>query len=214
MSELVVESIERWVKLKLEWCEPGHDWWHIERVRSNARIIHKREGGNWEIIQLAILLHDVADAKFFDEANAMIEIKQLLKKNEIPDLVITSVLGIIENMSFSKEVEGNGFDSLEYRIVQDADRLDAIGAIGIARAFSYGGLKKRTMYDPAIKPVEYETTTAYRKNAAPTINHFYEKLLRLKDKMKTQAGKNMAEERHRFMEDYLEQFYKEWEGNL
>ena len=214
MTKKNVESIETWVKHKLELCEPGHDWWHIERVRSNARIIHEREGGNWEIIHLASLLHDVADAKFFDEDNAMIEIEQLLKNNEMSDLMIKSVLDIIKNMSFSKEVEGNGFDSLEYRIVQDADRLDAIGAIGIARAFSYGGLKKRPMYDPAIKPVEYKSTEAYRKSVAPTINHFYEKLLRLKDKMKTESGKLMAAERHRFMEVYLEQFYNEWEGNF
>ena len=214
MKNKYVESIEDWVKQKLAMCEPGHDWWHIERVRNNGRIIHGNEGGNWEIIELAILLHDVADAKFFDEDNAMIEIKQLLDKKEISDLVIQSVLGIIKNMSFSKELEGNGFDSLEYRIVQDADRLDAIGAIGIARAFSYGGLKNRTMYEPAIKPAEYKSTAAYRKNIAPTINHFYEKLLRLKDRMKTESGKRMAEERHRFMETYLEQFYNEWEGNL
>ncbi|MBI9063082.1 MAG: HD domain-containing protein [Marinilabiliaceae bacterium] len=214
MTKKYVESIERWVKHKLELCEPGHDWWHMERVHGNARIIQEREGGNWEIIQLASLLHDVADAKFFDEDKAMIEIKQLLEDMEISDLIIKSVLGIVKNMSFSKEVEGNGFDSLEYRIVQDADRLDAIGAIGIARAFSYGGLKKRTMYDPAIKPVEYKSTEAYRKSESPTINHFYEKLLRLKDKMKTETGKLMAAERHRFMEVYLEQFYNEWEGNL
>lgn len=214
MSKKDVESIETWVKQKLELCEPGHDWWHIERVRNNARRIQAHEGGNWEIIQLAILLHDVADAKFFNEDKAMIEIAQLLKNHKLSDQMSELVVDIIKNMSFAKEVEGHGLDSLEYRIVQDADRLDAIGAIGIARAFSYGGLKKRTMYDPAIKPAEYKSTEAYRKSEAPTINHFYEKLLRLKDKMKTETGRQLADERHRFMEMYLLHFYKEWEGNL
>ncbi len=214
MSETTFQVIEEWVKAKLAMCEPGHDWWHIERVRNNARQIHEAEGGHWEIIHLAILLHDVIDPKFFQEEEALLEVKQLLRDNKISDLNIQQVLAIIKNCSFSKEVEKNNLDSLEFRIVQDADRLDAIGAIGIARTFSYGGQKMRPMYDPAIKPVDYHSTDAYRNNVAPTINHFYEKLLLLKDLMKTDSGKRMARQRHRFMENYLEQFYNEWDGNL
>lgn len=213
MNQLKINEIEKWCRQKMEVADPGHDWFHIERVVKNAHAIHQQEGGDWNILHLAALLHDVVDEKFFQPKEVLPEVKLMLKNSGCSAHLINNIESIIINISFSKEMESTGFDSLEFRIVQDADRLDAIGAIGIARTFSYGGKKNRKMYDPAINPCTYKSADDYRRSMAPTINHFYEKLLLIKDRMKTKTGKAMAEERHRFMEEFLNQFYSEWEGN-
>jgi len=210
MTENLLFEIEEWVQDKLAECEAGHDWWHIIRVRNNAQKIHEHEKGDWHVILLAVLLHDVADTKFFDEFESLMLIEQKLLDLQIERHVIDHVILIIQNMSFSKQWSEEQFESHELKIVQDADRLDAMGAIGVARAFSYGGHKGRDFYNPDIKPQSYDDAEAYRSSDSPTINHFYEKLLLLKEQMNTETGRLMAEDRHRFMEDYLKQFFKEW----
>ncbi|MBR8535045.1 HD domain-containing protein [Carboxylicivirga sediminis] len=209
-----ITEIEEWAQLKLSECDAGHDWWHIKRVQNNARLIHQQEGGDWNIILLAVILHDLADTKFFDEIEALMLIEDKLNDYQITESSIQHILAIIQNISFSKQWNNNPFHSLELEIVQDADRLDAIGAIGVARAFSYGGHKKRDFYNPAIAPQQFDDTEEYRKSNSPTINHFYEKLLLLKDKMNTSTGKTLADDRHQFMELYLKQFFKEWGEDL
>ena len=210
INNRTLSELEEWAQHKLSECEAGHDWWHIIRVTNNAKLINDKEDGNWEVIALAVLLHDLADNKFFDEVEALMLIERKLEEVQVERNTIDHVLLIIQNLSFSKQWANNDFDSLELRVVQDADRLDAIGAIGIARAFSYGGYKKRDFYNPDRAPQTYESSAAYRNSTSPTINHFYEKLLLLKDQMNTETGQLMAAERHRFMEQYLDQFFKEW----
>ena len=213
MDPIILKTID-FVKEKVKNYDAGHDWWHIERVWRNAQYINQFEHGDAFIIDLAALLHDIADAKFFnDDENVGPAIaKEYLNTNLIDFRVIEQVGRIIENMSFRKSLGLVDFQSQELDIVQDADRLDAIGAIGIARAFTYGGYKNRELYNPEIPPLSSISQEEYKKSTSPTINHFYEKLLLLKDKMKTRTGKRLAEERHYFMEKYLDQFYKEWNG--
>ena len=215
-SELVEETIT-FVKETLQHAEGGHDWFHIQRVFNNTMLIAKEEKVNILVVSLGALLHDIADAKFHDGDESLgPQIAQdFLLSIGVPKRTINHVVKIIKFSSFKAGLT-NGknkqkiFSSLELKVVQDADRLDAIGAIGIARAFNYGGYKNRTLYDPSIPPNLKMTKEEYKKSKAPTINHFYEKLLLLKDKMNTTTGKRLAEERHHFMLDYLEQFYKEW----
>lgn len=213
-EEELIAKTELFVKKELEGAEGGHDWWHIERVWKNARLIARQENANNFVVELAALLHDIADAKFHngDEnigpQKARLFLESLSVRNDITD----HIENIIKNISFKGGNFNASFHSIELTIVQDADRLDALGAMGIARAFNYGGFKNREIYNPTIKPDMQMTKEAYKKSTAPTINHFYEKLLLLKDKMNTATGKKLAEERHRFMETYLEQFYMEWEG--
>lgn len=215
-SELVEETIT-FVKETLQHAEGGHDWFHIQRVFNNTMLIAKEEKVNILVVSLGALLHDIADAKFHDGDESLgPQIAQdFLLSIGVPKRTINHVVKIIKFSSFKAGLT-NGknkqkiFSSLELKVVQDADRLDAIGAIGIARAFNYGGYKNRTLYDPSIPPNLKMTKEEYKKSKAPTINHFYEKLLLLKDKMNTTTGKRLAEERHQFMLDYLEQFYKEW----
>jgi uncharacterized protein len=213
MDPIILKTID-FVKEKVKNYDAGHDWWHIERVWRNAQYINQFEHGDAFIIDLAALLHDIADAKFFngDENVGPAIAKEYLNTNLIDFRVIEQVGRIIENMSFRKSLGLVDFQSQELDIVQDADRLDAIGAIGIARAFTYGGYKNRELYNPEIPPLSSISQEEYKKSTGPTINHFYEKLLLLKDKMKTRTGKRLAEERHYFMEKYLDQFYKEWNG--
>jgi len=213
MDPIILKTID-FVKEKVKNYDAGHDWWHIERVWRNAQYINQFEHGDAFIIDLAALLHDIADAKFFngDENVGPAIAKDYLNTNLIDFRVIEQVGRIIENMSFRKSLGLVDFQSQELDIVQDADRLDAIGAIGIARAFTYGGYKNRELYNPEIPPLSSISQEEYKKSTGPTINHFYEKLLLLKDKMKTRTGKRLAEERHYFMEKYLDQFYKEWNG--
>jgi uncharacterized protein len=203
------------VKRTLSKAEGGHDWWHIYRVwQLSKQIASKEENVNLTVVELGALLHDIADSKFYDgdeEIGPRLAAK-FLKKENVEDSVVEHVINIIRNISFKNSFEDQTFSSKELDIVQDADRLDAIGAIGIARTFNYGGHKGRTLYDPAIKPEENLNKETYKKSTAPTINHFYEKLLLLKDKMNTKTGKEMAVNRHKFMEQYLKEFFDEWEG--
>ncbi len=202
------------VKETLAQAEGGHDWFHIERVCKNAWLIAASENCDLEIVQLGALLHDIADSKFHngDETIGPKTARTFLETQNVSLETIDHVIAIIENISFKGGRVERKFSSIELDIVQDADRLDAIGAIGIARTFNYGGFKNRTLYNPEIAPNLSMTKEEYKKNEAPTINHFYEKLLLLKDKMNTETGKQIAQERHRYMEGFLEQFYAEWEG--
>ena len=202
------------VKEQLKNAEGGHDWFHIERVYKNAQVIAAAEDCDLEVVTLAALLHDIADSKFHngDETIGPKVARAFLEANQVLPATVDHVIAIIEKISFKGGNFDQQFHSKELAIVQDADRLDAIGAIGIARTFNYGGFKNRALYDPEIKPNLSQTKEEYKKNEAPTINHFYEKLLLLKDKMNTETGKQIAQERHSFMEAFLEQFYAEWEG--
>ena len=211
--DLIAKTI-LFVKEKLNDAEGGHDWFHIERVYKNAVLISKNEVCDTTIVQLGALLHDIADSKFHngDETIGPRVAREFLELEKVDEEIITHVVNIIENISFKGGNFEKKFTSIELSIVQDADRLDAIGAIGIARTFNYGGFKNRTLYDPEIAPNSSMTKEEYKKNDSPTINHFYEKLLLLKDKMNTATGKQIAQERHRYMEGFLAQFYAEWEG--
>jgi uncharacterized protein len=203
------------VKEKLKGAEAGHDWWHILRVWNNAKLIAKTENVELIVVELAALLHDIADAKFHggDEEIGPKTAVAYLKSQKADDMLIEKVAQIIRHISFKSNIDGQKYFSNELAVVQDADRLDAIGAIGIARAFTYGGYKGRELYNPGIKPNIKMSKEEYKNSSAPTINHFYEKLLLLKDKMNTATGKQLAEKRHQFMQQYLEQFYGEWEGS-
>lgn len=213
MKGLINETIA-FVKTQLQDAEGGHDWFHIERVWKNTLLILETETANNLICQLAALLHDVADSKFHngdEEIGPRIAWEFLSTQNVDPN-IIKEVQAIIKNMSYKASLGKLDYHSKELEIVQDADRLDAIGAIGIARAFNYGGFKNRALYDPAIKPDLNMSKEAYKNTTAPTITHFYEKLLLLKDKMNTATAQKIASQRHIFMEQFLEQFYAEWEG--
>ncbi len=210
----IINETELFVKKVLENAESGHDWFHIDRVRKNAKQIALKENADDFILELGALLHDIADAKFYDgdESIGPKKARNFLTDLKVPKNVIDPVIKIIENISYKNSLSKNdsNFDSVELKILQDADRLDAIGAIGIARAFNYGGFKNRQMYNPDILPLVNMTKEEYKKSTAPTLNHFYEKLLLLKDQMNTALGKKMAEERHQFMLAFLDQFYSEW----
>lgn len=212
-QNLINDTIS-FVKKELENAEGGHDWFHIERVYKNASLIAKRETCDILIVQLGALLHDIADSKFHDgdETVGPKKARMFLESKNVPEKTITHVVNIIENISFKGGHEAKKFSSIELDIVQDADRLDAIGAIGIARTFNYGGFKNRAIYNPEIEPNLNMSKEEYKNSNAPTINHFYEKLLLLKDKMNTNTGKEIAAQRHDFMELFLNQFYAEWNG--
>ncbi|MGB3344681.1 MAG: HD domain-containing protein [Aequorivita sp.] len=214
-EEKLIKNTVHFVKEELKNAEGGHDWFHIERVYKNALLISKNEIVDKTVVTLGALLHDIADYKFNDgdETIGPKKAQQFLKSQNLSEDKIQHVVKIIENVSFKGGNTSQEFHSKELDVVQDADRLDAIGAIGIARTFNYGGFKDRKMYDPEIKPDLNMTPEEYKNSDAPTINHFYEKLLLLKDKMNTETGGKIAEERHQFMELFLEQFYAEWVGN-
>ncbi len=210
----LIDTTISFVKETLKDAEGGHDWFHIERVYKNALLIAKEENCNSDVVQLGALLHDIADSKFHngDESIGPKTARNFLESQKVSEDIIAHVVKIIENISFKGGNFNKEFSSIELDIVQDADRLDAIGAIGIARTFNYGGFKNRVIYDPAIAPNLNMSKEAYKKSDSPTINHFYEKLLLLKDLMQTETGKKIAQQRHQFMEDFLSQFYDEWEG--
>lgn len=212
-QEIIQQTIA-FVKQTLAGAEAGHDWFHIERVYKTALTINASEKADSLIVSLAALLHDIADSKFNngDETIGPRIAGEFMQSLNLAPAIIEHVQQIILNMSYKASLGTVTFHSHELEVVQDADRLDAIGAIGIARAFTYGGFKNRVLYDPAIPFVENMSKEAYKNTTAPTINHFYEKLLLLKDLMKTAAGKAMAQQRHDFMLNYLDQFYKEWDG--
>ncbi len=213
-NSLISNTID-YVRKELAGAEAGHDWWHIERVWKNARKIAASETVNLLIVELGALLHDIADAKFHDgdENIGPAKARNFLASEGTDESVINEVEMIIRHISFKGGNFNKTYTSKELDVVQDADRLDALGAIGIARAFQYGGFKNREIYNPGIPADLSMDKEAYKKSTAPTINHFYEKLLLLKDRMKTSTGKQKAAELHMFMEEYLKQFYREWEGN-
>lgn len=211
--EALVRHTEDFVKTSLEGAEAGHDWFHTDRVRKLAKKISEKEGGDVLVIELAALLHDIADPKFHngDEGLALKISRNFLENEGLAEEKIRQILFVIRHLSFKNSGEMPEQLPLELKIVQDADRLDAIGAIGIARTFNFGGFKNNLMYHPDIKPNLNQTKEEYKKSEGTTINHFYEKLLLLKDLMNTETGREMAEERHTFMLRFLERFYNEWE---
>ena len=212
MSEKLVQNTVNFVKEKLSGAEAGHDWFHIERVWKLSKKIAETENCNHEVVEVAALLHDIADPKFHDgdEELALKISRQFLESENVSEEIIEQVLFIIKNISFKNRHEQPDIFPVELQIVQDADRLDAIGAIGIARTFNFGGFKNNLMYHPEIPPAIGQSKEEYKNSNGTTINHFYEKLLLLKDLMNTEKGKKMAEERHIFMLGFLEQFYREW----
>jgi len=211
---MIIENTITFVKNQLQNTESGHDWFHVERVYKNAMLIAKTESCNLLVVQLAALLHDIADSKFHngDETIGPKTAKTFLESQNVDEETIVHVVKIIENLSFKGGNFQKTFHSKELDIVQDADRLDAIGAIGIARTFNYGGFKNREIYNPEIAPNLSMSKEEYKNSTAPTINHFYEKLLLLRDLMITETAKKIATQRHQFMETFLAQFYAEWEG--
>lgn len=210
-NQLIQRTVE-FVKEKLAGAEAGHDWYHIERVWKLSKLISATEECDTEVVELGALLHDIADPKFHNgDENLALQIStDFLQSQKVGALTIEKVLFIIKHISFKNRNELKSEDSIELNIVQDADRLDAIGAIGIARTFNFGGFKNNLMYDPQLPPQLNMTKEEYKKSNGTTINHFYEKLLLLKNLMNTQKGKELAEERHTFMLSFLDQFYKEW----
>ena len=212
----LIQNTIQLVKQKLEGTESGHDWFHIERVWKLSSYIQEREGGDQQVIELAALLHDIADPKFHkgDETLAAKIVNEFLTEQKLDNETIGKVIFIIENMSFKNRNDAPQNLPLELKIVQDADRLDAIGAIGIARTFNFGGYKNNQMYHPDIAPKINQTKEEYKKSNGTTINHFYEKLLLLKDLMNTNTAKDLATERHQLMLNFLDEFYKEWNVSL
>ena len=210
----IIEHTIRFVKEQLKNAEGGHDWFHIERVYKNALLIAEGEDCDITVVKLGALLHDIADSKFHngDESVGPKTARMFLEAQNVTEETILHVIAIIENISFKGGNFEQQFRSKELEIVQDADRLDALGAIGIARTFNYGGFKNRTLYNPEIAPKLSQSKEEYKKSDAPTVNHFYEKLLLLKDKMNTDTGKKIAKKRHDFMVHFLAQFYAEWGG--
>lgn len=208
----IIDQTVSYVKTELGGAEGGHDWWHVYRVWQLSRKIGKAERANLFIVELAALLHDIADPKFHngDETIGPAKAEAFLLSVGVEKNIIDPVIEAIKNISFKNSFDGNGPDSLEMKVVMDADRLDAMGAIGIARAFNYGGFRNRPIYDPDIKPAEYKSKEEYKKSTSPTLNHFYEKLLLLKDLMNTETGKILAGKRHKYMVRFLKEFFKEW----
>lgn len=211
MSKTIQNTVE-FVKQKLEGAEAGHDWFHIERVWKLSVKIAEKENCNLDVVELSALLHDIADPKFHngDETLALKISQDFLETQNVYKNIIDQVLFIIQNISFKNRGEVPENLPIELKIVQDADRIDAIGAIGIARTFNFGGFKNNLMYHPEIKPKLNMSKEEYKKSDGTTINHFYEKLLLLKDLMNTEEGKRIAEERHQFMLTFLDRFYQEW----
>jgi uncharacterized protein len=211
MNNTIENTIE-FVKEKLEGAEAGHDWFHIERVWKLSQKIAESENCNNEVVELGALLHDIADPKFHngDETIALKVSREFLENEDVSENTIEQVLFIIKNISFKNRGEAPKDLPIELKIVQDADRLDAIGAIGIARTFNFGGFKNNLIYHPDIEPKLNMSKEEYKKSDGTTINHFYEKLLLLKDLMNTDKGKELAQERHDVMLKFLDQFYKEW----
>ncbi|MGL5415459.1 MAG: HD domain-containing protein [Clostridium sp.] len=209
--EITVENTKKFVKSKLENEGSGHDWYHIERVYNLAKYLGKEEGGDSYIIELAALLHDIEDWKFSkDNKSETGIIEEFLLSEKVEKEDIAKIIFIIKTMSFKGGVVSSKQNTIEGMVVQDADRLDAMGAIGIARAFTYGGYKGNQIYDPTIKPIEFKSLDDVKNKKNHTINHFYEKLLKLKDNINTGSGKKIAEKRHEFMEKFLIEFYNEW----
>ena len=214
MAFSIIDKTCKFVEDKLSGDGSGHDWWHIFRVWTLAKKIAVEEKAQIEIVELGALLHDIADWKFHDGDDSIgpAIAREFLNNQNVEPNVSDSVVEIISTVSYKGAGVATPMKTLEGKIVQDADRLDAIGALGIARTFAYGGYKNRLIYHPDEKPVLHESYEDYKKNEGHTINHFYEKLLLLKERMNTNTGKRIAEGRHKFMQSFLDQFYKEWDG--
>ena len=212
----IIDNTILFVKQQLENAEGGHDWFHIERVYKNALLIAEGVDCDLIVVKLGALLHDIADSKFHggDETVAPKTARTFLESQNVSEDIILHVIAIIENISFKGGNFEKKFNSKELEVVQDADRLDAIGAIGIARTFNYGGFKNRPLYNPNIQPNMNMNKEEYKNSESPTLNHFYEKLSLLKDKMNTETGKKIAQKRHDFMVTFLSQFYAEWDGEV
>jgi uncharacterized protein len=214
-SKNIIEKTRLYVEKEMAGDSSGHDWWHIYRVWSIAKKIAQKENADQMIVELAALLHDIADWKFNDgdESAGPEQAAYWLNTNDAEPELIDSVCEIISTLSYKGANVATPMRTIEGKIVQDADRLDAIGAVGIARTFAYGGNKNRLIYHPDEVPVMHESFEHYKNNKGHTINHFHEKLLLLKDRMNTQSAKKIAKQRHLFMKKYLDRFYKEWNGD-
>jgi len=213
-ADALIEQTAAHVQAAMSGDGSGHDWWHIHRVWRMALRLGQHEGADLDVVQLAALLHDLGDQKFHggDESVGPRMARDWLNRHDAPPALVEHVAEIIRDLSFKGAGVATPMRTLEGMVVQDADRLDAIGAVGIARAFAYGGHKGRLLYDPDVPPQMHASFAEYKRSSAPTINHFYEKLLLLKRLMNTAAARQVAEARHRFMETYLDQFYAEWDA--
>lgn len=212
-KQAFINRTAEYVRNVLEGEGSGHDWFHVQRVWKTAKYLGGQEKADLFVVELAALLHDIADWKLNDgdEKAGLKKVEDWLTQNELEKTVLEQVLFIVDNMSFSKELEGKRIDTIEGFVVQDADRLDALGAVGIARTFAYGGNHSRPLYDPAIKPKFFDDFEEYKKYKTTSLNHFYEKVLLIKDRLNTESAKELGEKRHQFVENYLEQFLAEWE---
>jgi len=215
-KKIIIQKTIDFVKETLADAEGGHDWWHIYRVWNLSKQIAKTENVDLFVVELGALLHDIADSKFHngDEIVGPLKAREFLNSLNVEEKIIIHIENIISNISFKGGNQAQKFKSPELDVIQDADRLDAMGAIGIARTFNYGGFKNREIYNPEIKANLNMTKEEYKNSTAPTLNHFYEKLLLLKDRMNTETGKIMSEHRHEFMKQYLDEFDKEWSGEV
>ncbi|MDX1350588.1 MAG: HD domain-containing protein [Putridiphycobacter sp.] len=212
----IIEDLKNTIKSQFEGDSSGHDWFHVERVWRNAKAIAEKENANGFITELGALLHDIADHKFVEdfEKESIDRTAHLLAKYQLNESTIQQVQHIVIHCSFKGGIGANKMKSLEGKIVQDADKLDAIGAIGIARTFAFGGKFGNELYNPKVAPIAHKSLESYQKNRSHTINHFYEKLLKLKDLMHTDTAKHLANQRHEYMEGFLNQFYSEWKAKI
>lgn len=206
---LILEKTRDFVKDKMYKEGSGHDWFHIERVCNMSKYLAQKESADMFIVEMTALLHDIDDWKFSDIYNTTVT-EEFLKSVEVSEEDSNRILNIIKTMSYKGGVVDSTQNTIEGMVVQDADRLDALGAIGIARAFAYGGSKNRSMYDPSIKPIDFKSLDEVKNKDNHTINHFYEKLFKLKDLMNTNTAKEIAKKRHKYMENFIEEFYSEW----
>ncbi len=211
-NKTLLTETELFVRSIMNGDSSGHDWWHIHRVRTLAMVIARTEGADLFLVELAALLHDIDDWKLNGNKDERNKVSDWLTKCGAGQQLTGKICGIIDGVSFKGAGVDTSTSDLECKVLQDADRLDAMGAIGIARTFAYGGSRGRGIYDPAIQPVMHTDFENYKKSTAPTINHFYEKLLLLKDQMQTKTGSAYASQRHEFMLLYLDRFYAEWNG--
>lgn len=213
-DNMLVEKTEQFVKDRLSGEGTGHDWWHVVRVVNVAKTLHEIEGGDWLTIKLTLLLHDVGDRKVINQDNDDYTIAEMfLVDMNVSAQRTQDIMSIIRTMSFSKSFDNlEKNDSIEFKIVQDADRLDAIGAIGVGRAFAFGGSRSRLLYDPEYKAQSFESSDEYKKTEGSTIHHFYEKLFLLKENLNTETARKIAEQRDKFMHLFVDQFLDEWNG--
>ena len=213
-KKLIIEKTKEFVKEKLYGEGSGHDWFHIERVYNLSRYLAEKENADSFIVEMAALLHDIDDWKFSSSNDTnTTNTEVFLRKIQVNEEELIKIIKIINTISFKGGVVDSSQETIEGKVVKDSDRLDANGAIGIARTFAYGGNKNRVIYDPNIKPINFTSLEEVKSENNHTINHFYEKLLKLKDLMNTKSAKEIAEKRHKYMEEFLNEFYSEWNFN-